>query len=658
MFWYRPYYDTSLSPDKTMPRVLIQSLLCVLAIICMARSAAASFDDFGVKADRPDILLIMADDLGFSDLGCYGSEIKTPHLDSLAQHGVRFTHFRVEPMCVVTRIALMSGRPLQAGGDHAYTRTTPFPTLLKQSGYDTYLAGKWHAGKPDPRSHELFTGFYGFMGGMTDSFTGGPDWFDNQQRITAFPAGWYATDAITDRAIEFMQSSHVKDRPTFTFVSYNAPHHPCQAPQETVERYKPIYLAGYDRIREKRLERLREMGLIDPRWHAATHENEARRWDELPKERQRVEAGRMAAYAAAIDEIDQNVGKLLDYLKKAGRLDNTLILFLSDNGGDYNNGGRTIDGQQVPWIPGHNPTSSNAWAWVKNTPFRSYKHASYEGALASPLIVHWPGGPRVEPGSLIHESAHVTDLYPTILELARANYPLKQGEKQLLPLSGTSLLPLLQAKLEHRIERGQFSWYNQSRAWIQGRWKAVSLYDGPWQLYDLQTDRGEMQDLAAEQPDRLKQLVDAWNAAADPAARHAEPVPGTEGRQRGWGWHRLQMITANKLLDLKPDNSKTAEGTKVQLELVFSVPIDFSKSKGRSIRLYEVSDESKPVWQLSPDPSHPSQGKKQVVFDHLPELKPDTAYFVEWDAGWAQLNGQPIGPLNDGAYWWRFRTPG
>ncbi|MEM6504316.1 MAG: arylsulfatase [Planctomycetota bacterium] len=620
--------------------------------------AWASTNAISVDAQqRPDILLIMVDDLGYADLRCYGGEIETPNLDQLAKSGTRFTHFRVEPMCVVTRVALIAGRPFNGGADPGYRQTTPFPALLKENGYATLMTGKWHAGNADPRGEQIFDQFYGFMGGMTDSYSGGPDWFLNQMRVKEFPEGWYATHAITDRAIDFMKASHAKGKPTFTFVSYNAPHHPCQAPRETVEKYLDVYRAGYQAIREQRLQRQIEMGLIDEKWEPATHSSEARLWNELPEHRQEIEAGRMAAYAATVDEVDQDIGKLVAYLKEAGRLENTLILFLSDNGGDYNNGGRNIDARQIPWLAGHNPTSSNAWAWVKNTPFRSYKHASYEGALASPLIVHWPEGLAVDPGSFIREAAHVTDLYPTFLEIVDIQYPRQHNGKTLRPLSGASLMPLLQNMPEMRFEKGQFSWFAQSRAWTEGGWKAVQLYDGPWQLYNLNTDRGETNNLAEKHPDKLDTMVKRWRAQADPAALNAKPVPGTQLKQRGWGWHRLQMICGNRLLDMKPNNSDVSESTSVKLELTFSEPINFSKNNGKSIRLFAVSNESEPVWQLTPDKTHAAQGKRKVVFDTLPELEPDTAYFIEWDPGFATVGGQPLGPLNDGAYWWRFRTP-
>lgn len=602
-------------------------------------------------------MIIMADDLGYSDLGSYGSEIDTPHLDQLAAEGVRFSQFRVAPMCVVSRVAMLSGRGFNGGGDHPYSQTTPFPKLLKEAGYAAHMTGKWHAGNINPRNGEVFDNFFGFMGGMTDSFAGGPDWFLNEQPYKNFAPDFYATDALTDTAIEFMRKSQDAGQPTFAFISYNAPHHPCQAPQATVEKYIERYMAGYRSIRDARVERQRELGLLENQWTPAEPGAEVRDWNELPEERKRIEAGRMAAYAATIDEIDQNVGKLLAYLDDTGRAENTLVIFISDNGGDYSNGGRLIDAKQIAWNPGGNPSSSNGWAWVKNTPFRSYKHASFEGALASPMIARWPAGVKAAEGSILHESTHITDLYPTVLELAGAKYPERHDGKKLLPLAGSSLTPLLQGQPEARLDKPQFSWFEHSRGLAFDGWKAVQLYDGPWQLYDLQADRTETTNLAAEHPEKLAELIGLWEQQANPALLQRKPALGTQITQRGWGWHRIQRISKNKLINLKPDNSKVAEGPVTHLQLNFTQPIFFDRSQGKSIRLFAVSDESKPVWELRPTPDHPAHGKREVVFGDLPQLQPDAGYFVEWDAGWARVGDTPLGPLNDGAYWWRFRTP-
>ena len=609
---------------------------------------------------RPNVLLIMADDLGYADLGCYGGEIDTPHLDRLAEEGVRLTRFRVAPMCTVSRVALLSGLPFGGGGSVAYRQSVPFPELLRESGYTTMMSGKWHAGSPDPRRPPVFDRFYGFLGGMTDSFVGGPGWFSETQPVTTFPPDFYSTEAFATRAIDNIDDATALGAPWLMFLSFNAPHHPCQAPRETFEKYRGRYMDGYQKIHARRMARQVELGLIDPDLKSYPPGPEVRRWEEMPAARREIEDQRMAAYAAAVDEIDQHVGRVLEHLDQRGLSENTLVVFLSDNGADYNNGNRLTDAQQTPWLPKANPTPSNGWSWVRNTPFRSFKHSSYEGALASPLIVRWPAGLQAPPGSLIRQPTHITDLYPTLLELAGRDYPTRHAGKTLLPLAGRSWVPLLDGRAEDFEPRPAFAWYDTSRAWIQDEWKAVQLYRGPWQLYDLRADRGEVHDLAAQHPEKLRQMVEAWDAQSatqqGPPPPPARSFPPADTPQPGWGLHRLDMITAGRLHGLRPDNGAMIPPQRTTLELDFAAPVDFSAAAGRGIRLYRVRDESAPVWQARPTADHPSQGQTTVRFDDLPPLEPDTSYFVEWDPGWLSVGGQPVGPLNDGAYWWRFRT--
>ncbi len=609
---------------------------------------------------RPNVLLIMADDLGFADLGSYGGEIDTPHLDRLAAEGVRFTHFRVAPMCTVSRVALLSGLPFNGGSTGAYRHAVPFPQLLREAGYATMMTGKWHAGSPNPRQPPVFDRFFGFMGGMTDSFVGGPGWFDGPRPFTEFPPDFYATDAFANRAIEYIDEATTLGSPWFMFVSFNAPHHPCQAPQATVEKYEQRYLAGYQKIYAQRLAKQRALGLIPADMALHPPGAEVRRWEDLPESRQKIEAQRMAAYAAAVDEIDQNVGRMLAHLDQRGLAENTIVCFISDNGGDYNNGNRLTDAQQIPWHPGANPTPNNGWSWVKNAPFRSFKHSSFEGALASPLILRWPDGLQLEAGSLVHTPAHITDFYPTLLELAGRDYPDQHQGKDLLPLAGTSWLPLMDDQLDLHRPRPDFSWYETSRAWTQEEWKAVQLYDGPWQLFNLNVDRGETQDLAATHPERLRTMVQQWQQQAEiegvTPQTPATSFPPASAEQPGWGWHRLQMVTGDQLAATIPANGQVDAPATTTLELTFEAPLSFAHSNGRGIRLFAVADESAPVWQARPTSDHPAQGQRRIVFDDLPTLDPDAAYFVEWDPGWVQVGGQPVGPLNDGAYWWCFRT--
>lgn len=603
-------------------------------------------------ADRPNILLILADDLGYSDIGSYGSEIETPNIDRLASGGVRFSQFRVTPMCSTTRVALMAGMSFSAAGNGSYEGTLPLPSFLQTGGYRSMMTGKWHAGNTNPRSSKVFNRFFGFIGGMTDCFVGGPDWFDGQQPFKGFGPGFDATTAFTDRGIDYMREALEDKQPFFMFVSYNAPHHPLQAQKVTVDKYRGRYMEGYSAIRQKRYARQLEMGLVDPDWEPTGHGVEVRRWEELPEYRKVVEDARMSAYAAMVDEMDQGIGRLIDFLGDAGELDNTIIIFMSDNGGDYNNGSIKTDADQIPWKARNNPTSSNGWAWVKNTPFNYYKHACHEGALAVPFIVHWPKHLSARAGTINRSSLSVTDIYPTLLELAGLSYP--PANKRLKPLTGKSFVASLKDNQAFDAP-SRFLWFHQSRAWIENDMKAVSLYGGPWQLYDLKRDRTEQKDLAGSQPRLVGQLAAKWQSYAQsiqmPAALH-QPVADA---QHGWGWHRLKMF-APQLVSTFPENSKpTAPGSR-RLEMRFSAPVDLAGMKGKYIRLYKVGDEVNPVWEMDPDESYPDQGKRTLCFKNLPPLEPDTQYYVLIDGGAFKVGGKHVGVINDGAYWWRFRT--
>lgn len=603
--------------------------------------------------ERPNVLLIVADDLGYADLGCYGSEIETPNLDRLASEGVRFSHFRATPMCTTSRVALMSGMTYHRAGREDYTHSIPLPMLLKSAGYRTMMVGKWHAGNPDPTSRRLFDRSFGFLGGMSDCFVGGSDWFLDDKPFLEFPAGFYSTSAFAERSIEFMREARGQQQPFFMYVAFNAPHHPCQAPQATCKKYEKTYRDGFDAIRHHRYQRQLELGMVEASWPLAPAGQEVRRWEELTKHRRHVESARMAAYAAAVDEVDQSVGRLLSFLDETGIADNTLVIFLSDNGGDYGNGGIATDEQQVAWEPHSNPSSSNGWSWVKNTPFRFYKHSCHEGGLAVPLILRWPSGTQLEGNSIVDEPCHITDLYPTVLAATGTKYPLKHKQKDTRRLTGASLLPILTG-VGVRVARPVFAWYKFSRAWIENEWKAVSLYNGPWQLYHLAADRGESQNLAAKFPERLAELANKWeyHAREFKVAENSK----IESLQKGWGWHRLQMVCP-QLMSLTPANSTISDSTNVSLQLSFSEPVDFENTPGKKIRLFAVANESEPIWEADPGTRHPSQGSMRIDFENIPPLESGKHYFVLWDPGWVSVGGRPIGPLNDGAYWWRFRTP-
>lgn len=627
-------------------RLMFARLLFLFALVTSSTGS--------IFAERPNVVIMMADDLGYSDLGCYGGEIETPNIDSLANQGIRFSHFRATPMCVTSRIALLSGMPFDRAGGNAYSHSMPLPILMRQAGYRTLMTGKWHAGNPDPRSRDLFDRSFGFLSGMSDCFVGGDDWFLDDQPFRGFDEGFYSTDAFAEMSIDFMKESVATQQPFFMYVAFNAPHHPCQAPRPLVQKYQERYEAGYEAIRQQRFKRQVDMGLIAPKTKLASVSEEVRHWDELTDHRKTVEASRMAAYAAAVEGVDIAVGRILRYLEDAGLDDNTLVVFLSDNGGDYNNGGIDQDERQIAWAPGGNPSSSNGWASVKATPFKFYKHSCHEGGIAAPMIVRWPSEVQHSGGTIVNQTAAITDFYPTLMELAETTYPEHFDDRKLRSLTGSSLIPLLK-KGGQRKARPDFQKYHFSRAWIQDEWKVVSLYDGPWQLFNLNVDRTERDDLSKQHPQRLKALTGRWVQEARRAGigNAGRPLMKT---QRGWGWHRLKMVCPH-LVALSPDHASTHASSPSQVVMSFNKPISFAGTNGKSLRLYSVSDESKPIWQASPDADHPCQGSNDLVLDGLPPLDADQAYFFLWDAGWIKVGGENVGRLNDGAFAWRFRTP-
>jgi len=615
---------------------------------------------FAPAADSgPNILLIVADDLGYSDLGCYGGEIETPNLDRLAAEGIRCAQFHVNPMCVVTRTSLMTGHT-HCQSDQ-YRRSLPVARLMREAGYATSITGKWH--QPGNPLDAGFDSFYGFLGGQIDSWTGKtagePAIQQDCLQPQPVPSAWYSTDAFTDRAIQQIDAACEQNKPFFTYVAYNAPHSPLHAPRGNVEKYYETYRVGWDVLRGRRYERLREMGLIDQRFVMTEAEAETPRWSELSAEMQGIESRRMAAYAGMVDRLDENIGRLLDHLRKSGLEDNTLVLFFSDNGGDYGNGDIRTYHLEVPWQPGGHPYSATGWAYLKCTPFRWYKSSAFEGGVSVPLILRWPQGLGGQPGSILSQRLHVTDLYPTFLELAGAAYPSMEGDRALEPLYGKSLLPLLHdpSLAEYAIHEEIFWAFNfTGKGLVRGDWKISSISDGPWKLFNIARDPAESTDLAAALPEQLQVMNDRWFEFA--GQRTVMPASWREPlrkRQEGWGFHRLRMVMP--AFDIaEPRESATDVPLDSGLSFTFSRPISFAKSQGKTIRLYAVKDPDRPIWQADPEPGHPAEGTPTVSFRDLPRLEANTTYFVLTDPHWITLGGRPAGALNDGAFWYRFRT--
>jgi arylsulfatase len=522
---------------------------------------------------RPNIVVILSDDMGYSDLGCYGGEISTPHLDRLAAGGLRFTQFYNTGRCCPTRAALLTGLyPHQAGVGHMTNdrghdgyrgdlnrRCVTIAEVLRQAGYRNYAVGKWHVTKhtqPNGPKHNwpLQRGFDRFYG----TITGGGSFYDpatltrDNSMVSPLadpeyqPKRFYYTDALSEHAVRFIAQHHQQhpDRPFFLYVAYTAAHWPMHALEEDIARYKGKYAAGYGAIRQARLARLKEQGLVDPRWEPAPTVGN---WDNLQHREWEIRC--MEVYAAMVDRMDQGIGRIVAELQRTGALDNTLILYLQDNGGCQETVGRTGDGRRpaaaslppipadairlevipkqtragVPTLmgplvlPGPDDTFiayGEAWANVSNTPFRMYKHFVHEGGISTPLIAHWPRGISRR-GELVSEPGHLIDILPTCLDLAGAPYPKQYAGQDIQPLEGRSLVPAFHG--ETLLRNGLYWEHEGNRAVRLGRWKLVAKENGPWELYDLLDDRTEMRNLADQQPRRVEELAAAWEAWAQRA---------------------------------------------------------------------------------------------------------------------------------------------
>ncbi|TWT59532.1 arylsulfatase [Rubinisphaera italica] len=489
--------------------------------------------------ERPNIVIILVDDMGFSDVGCYGSEISTPNLDRLAENGLRFTQFYNTGRCCPTRAALLTGLySHQAGighmnqdkGDkrpgyrgHLLKRCVTIGEVLRPAGYLTAVTGKWHVGASDHSWWPLQRGFDRFYGvpqggGFYFAPTKGRDLVAGNDIQFSFgdkmPEGFYTTDAFAEQGNEFVKEAVKQEKPFFWYLAFNAPHWPLQADQKDIEKYKGKYLEGWEATRKARHQKQIELGLIDEAWDLTPQDPEGVKWSQLDQSSQEKQDLGMACYAAVMERMDHAVGKVVASLEEQGVLDNTLILFLSDNGGCAE-GGDLVKNSGTPEAAWGSADSfiryGKAWSNVSNTPFRKHKHWNHEGGIASPLIAHWPKGiPQHREGTFCRQPAHVIDLMATCADLGQAKYPKNFYGNEIVPLAGKSLKPLLSGR-EQRIHEVIFWEHEGNRAVRKGDWKLVA--NGPkgkWELYDMQNDRTEMHNLAGEKPAKVKELISDW----------------------------------------------------------------------------------------------------------------------------------------------------
>jgi arylsulfatase A-like enzyme len=508
--------------------------------------------------EQPNVVMIMADDMGYSDIGCYGGEIPTPHIDALADGGLRFTQFYNTGRCCPTRASLLTGLyPHEAGLGwmvyrnhgpgylpHLNNENVTLAEVLNTAGYQTLMTGKWHVGHtkgkwPTDRGFDRFYGIHIHVDSFFKVLPNCPVYHDDKLVIPATEdppntlhpdEEWYTTDVFTDWALKFLDEAD-KKKPFFLYVAHNTPHWPLEAPDENIANFKGRYDKGWDSLREEKLNRMKKMGLLTKATELSPHPR-IPNWDEVSAVNRSESAFRREIYAAQIERLDQNVGRVVDKLKELGKLDDTLILFLSDNGCCAEAG---LFGYQFPknkkgnfkqWRnqSGRSSSQGEGWSNASNTPFRRHKRWVHEGGIATPLIAHWPRQIKSR-GDLTHQPGHVVDVMATLVEIADAEYPESFGERKIKPASGKSLLPTFK-KPKELFDRDLF-WEHEGRGAIRiGDWKLVTehvAHPKAWELYDMSVDRTETDNRASKMPDRVEAMQKQWTAWAKKA--NVLPLP-------------------------------------------------------------------------------------------------------------------------------------
>lgn len=555
------------------------------------------------QAKRPNIILIMSDDMGYSDIGCYGSEIQTPNLDQLANEGLRYTQFYNGARCCPTRASLLTGLYAHQAGlgwmtavDHDLPgydgelnqQSVTLAQVLKSAGYATYMTGKWHVAKnklDDGPKHNWplqrgFDKYYGIIKGASSFYDPGTLCRGNEFITPTTdpeyqPDSYYFTDAVSDNAVQYIDQ-HQQDNPFFMYIAYTAAHWPMQAPEEAIAKYAGKYDDGWEKVRAARHEKMKKLGVLPsgaPLTPLDTHP-----WAEETEKK--AMSRRMETYAAMVDIMDQGIGRIVQELKEQGMYENTIILFLEDNGGNAEGiGYGGPEGQTIPiardttglkpLAPGEiqldnipsitrdgrlvmqgmkviaGPADTylsylKPWAQVSNTPFRKYKHFVHEGGIATPLVVHWPAGIQAQ-GEIRMQISHIIDIMPTLVELAGATYPKQYNSHEITPAPGVSLTTTFSD--QPLSDRAIFWEHEQNRAVRQGKWKLVSTgelsdggygtwqyyQNGAWELYDMEQDRSELKDLSGQYPEKVQELIKLWNDWAKQA--QVFPTPWKEKKQ-------------------------------------------------------------------------------------------------------------------------------
>ena len=519
--------------------------MLVLVASCDQNVEQDESPDF--PADRPNILLIVADDLGYADLGVHGSNISTPAIDQLAAEGVLFTQFHTAPMCAPSRAMLLSGNNNHVAGMARQSRVglldteipgyegslsdriAPLPMLLRDAGYNTYTVGKWHLGKGDDASAKAvgFTRSYNLLDGAGTHFdsVGFFDGWSTWRRdgeMAEYPNGEYSTEVYTDELISFIEADLNDGKPFFAFAAYTSPHWPLQVPDEYLNLYAGEYDAGYDALRESNFESLKSAGIVPQDWQLPPRNEEITPWEQLSPDEQRREARKMELYASMVDNLDDHIARLLDFLKQRGVYDNTLIVFMSDNGAageDFYNEGRFKDYVRAHFDNAYDKMGTSEsfvsyddpWAEAGSAPFMRRKTYTRQGGIVAPMIMAGPGVERV--GDIDRSYVNIMDLAPTFLDMAAAKYP---DDGSVEPMLGESAVNLLAGQVD-RIHDDEYvvAVYHAGYAYLrQGKWKIANL-DQPFdeddfELFNIESDPGETTDLATTEPEKYEEMLDLW----------------------------------------------------------------------------------------------------------------------------------------------------
>lgn len=557
-----------------------KSALLITQIIVIILGTMLSMAQKGKSsAQRPNVIIIMADDLGYSDLGCFGGEINTPHLDRLAKNGLRMTNFYNNSRCCPTRASLLTGQYAHkvglANNGNALTRNgVTIAELLKENGYQTGMVGKWHLsdditkptkeeqlkwldhhGYPDDHfasveSYPINRGFqkhYGIIWGVVNYF----DPFslvEGEKIIKEVPKGYYITDAINQKSVEYINEFTANQKPFFLYVAHTAPHWPLHAKPEDIAKYKGKYDMGWDELRKQRYARMVKLGLINPQTTKLIDvDGKNPKWEQLSAQEKEIQASKMATHAAMIERLDMGVGDILKTLEKTKQLDNTVIFFLADNGASpeipnapgYDRSGTTRAGEKMKYNAqlsasemgreiSYTGIGSN-WANAANTPFKFWKMESFEGGIHTPMIV-FGAGLKTKKGSQSGALSHAFDIMPTILDLTNTAYPEKYNGYQLTALDGKSFLPVLQAKTTTGREDIFFE-HATGKAYLKGDWKLVQkTQTQTWDLYNLASDKNETNNLAEQEPERVLELKNSWENWYNTMKPYIKPRQGSGPR--------------------------------------------------------------------------------------------------------------------------------